>query len=759
MTIEKRYNEVRDSVKKKQTRNNVFNALRTAILTSGRNAVKDNKLNYGIGMYDMAVQRADMYSEKNLQIIKAIRDINPDASLALWNFQRLSNQGHEVEALLPNGDVDERATAYLNNELAPRVGMLYRGGMDMLVNVLNLSTYTYGANALEVELNEGLNEVVDFHAVLPTILEFRLNKETGMQELGIMKDGEFIVLNTNQVFYSPIDPDVDEPYGRSPLLPTLNSVFFQVAVLNDLKAVMHHQGHARFDIQIMKESMYENLPPEIEMQGDDAINAFLLSYIESIKSGFADLGPDDDFVHDDSVNIGMVGGTQGSSMDATSIIAVIDKQVTSSLKHLPILLGRSESTSETHATIQWQIFKAGIRSMQKATERTLENAYNIALRIKGFQSKANVEFNELNVTDRAKEATAEEVEIRNLVAKVQQGWITNDEAANLIVGHDAVAEPVQVQQNANFLNQPVAMTRQTRRLTAAKTQDEYIREMGTDWADEVSTYAPEAIKDTEKTLNDELKAVIKKVEVAGMPPAEVLVEAKHMQTIYMGTPQAKLPPIPNLFQFWVESKILTADLKQKQLNLWDKLVNTVGQAASFIAGKANLLTLGLDIEFDKTDKQLQEWLTNRSKRNSKLIRDVNDETVLKTLWEEVYSGKYSVPSASKRLQEAHNFSPSRAKVIARTEIIGAAHSGQYHSDKQSGIVVAKTWKETLDSRTREDHVKASGQTVAFDDPFIVGGEKMLYPSDDSLGASARNIIQCRCFYTRVLEGEDWEAIP
>ncbi|WP_248314801.1 hypothetical protein, partial [Staphylococcus aureus] len=136
---------------------------------------QDQKQLFGLGMYDVAVKRDDVYSTTNLEIIKAIRDVNPDAALALWNFLRLSNQGHEVTCYLPNGEVDERATKYLNDELAPRVGKLYRGGMDMLVNVLNLSTYTYGANALEVELNEGLNEVVDFHVVPPTILEFRIN--------------------------------------------------------------------------------------------------------------------------------------------------------------------------------------------------------------------------------------------------------------------------------------------------------------------------------------------------------------------------------------------------------------------------------------------------------------------------------------------------------------------------------------------------------------------------------------------------------
>lgn len=48
--------------------------------------------------------------------------------------------------------------------------------------------------------------------------------------------------------------------------------------------------------------------------------------------------PDDNFFHTDSVKVDMAGGTQGKSMDATALINVINQQVVTSLKQLPILL-------------------------------------------------------------------------------------------------------------------------------------------------------------------------------------------------------------------------------------------------------------------------------------------------------------------------------------------------------------------------------------------------------------------------------------
>jgi len=56
----------------------------------------------------------------------------------------------------------------------------------------------------------------------------------------------------------------------------------------------------------------------------------------------------------------------------------------------------------------------------------------------------------------------------------------------------------------------------------------------------------------------------------------------------------------------------------------------------------------------------------------------------------------------------------------------------------------KTWMAILDDHTREDHADADGQEVAEDEPFEVGGEELMEPMDDSLGASPENIINCRC---------------
>lgn len=59
--------------------------------------------------------------------------------------------------------------------------------------------------------------------------------------------------------------------------------------------------------------------------------------------------------------------------------------------------------------------------------------------------------------------------------------------------------------------------------------------------------------------------------------------------------------------------------------------------------------------------------------------------------------------------------------------------------------VTKEWDATGDARTREEHLLMEGQTVPLLMPFTFpDGSQAQYPSDDSLGAPASNLIQCRC---------------
>ena len=87
-----------------------------------------------------------------------------------------------------------------------------------------------------------------------------------------------------------------------------------------------------------------------------------------------------------------------------------------------------------------------------------------------------------------------------------------------------------------------------------------------------------------------------------------------------------------------------------------------------------------------------------------------------------------------------------ARRIARTEHTGAMNAGQQVEREAEGVE-EKEWIATHDMRTRTgrfDHLAADGQVVKVDAHFRVSGERLYYPGDVSAGASAGNVINCRC---------------
>lgn len=96
---------------------------------------------------------------------------------------------------------------------------------------------------------------------------------------------------------------------------------------------------------------------------------------------------------------------------------------------------------------------------------------------------------------------------------------------------------------------------------------------------------------------------------------------------------------------------------------------------------------------------------------------------------------------------------------ARTAVTNAQNAGRqdtFDAAAKMGVKVRKRWVATKDERTRTDHASADGQTVDYDKPFIVGGEKIMFPGDGK--GSAWNIYNCRCTM-RTVEKEGIEAEP
>jgi HK97 family phage portal protein len=137
------------------------------------------------------------------------------------------------------------------------------------------------------------------------------------------------------------------------------------------------------------------------------------------------------------------------------------------------------------------------------------------------------------------------------------------------------------------------------------------------------------------------------------------------------------------------------------------------------------------------------------------VTQINDYTkaLLQSELEEGVRAGESLIDIAKRIDDLYllQIIPDRSLLIAQTEVHEASEYGSYEGAKSSGLMLMKVFLATDDSHTREEHRKADGQKVGMDEPFEVGGSKMMYPGDTSLGAKPDMTIGCRCthFYERV----------
>lgn len=102
-----------------------------------------------------------------------------------------------------------------------------------------------------------------------------------------------------------------------------------------------------------------------------------------------------------------------------------------------------------------------------------------------------------------------------------------------------------------------------------------------------------------------------------------------------------------------------------------------------------------------------------------------------------------VRTTSKNANDAWYQSKDRAKLIAENEANVAANNADYEQALAEGKT-HKRWITMNDARVRHTHRDVNGKMIPIGEAFYVGSSMMMYPKDDSLGASASEIVNCRC---------------
>ena len=160
-----------------------------------------------------------------------------------------------------------------------------------------------------------------------------------------------------------------------------------------------------------------------------------------------------------------------------------------------------------------------------------------------------------------------------------------------------------------------------------------------------------------------------------------------------------------------------------------------------------------------------ETLTIAQNFSADLIQGISSEirTKINSILRQTVLGGFTMREALAEIgstidRGAFKSVAARAEAIVRTEVLRIhSQATQLQMENQNkslpeGYELLKGWLATHDARVRPAHLAAEfryqDNPIAVDEPFIVDGEELMYPRDET--GSPENTINCRCVSVPVI---------
>lgn len=193
---------------------------------------------------------------------------------------------------------------------------------------------------------------------------------------------------------------------------------------------------------------------------------------------------------------------------------------------------------------------------------------------------------------------------------------------------------------------------------------------------------------------------------------------------------------------------LAARLTFKRSRFSDELLaalREVALSALTVAGQQLFDELGRDDPFKLPSAIATAFLDIRENLLSNVPDEVHAE-IMQSIQNGLELGETRRELMARIASKFDEISKGRATTIANTETAAAFNYARDKAMRDAGVT-RKKWLHSQSpdiKEPRDNHVEIDGQIRPIDKPFNVRGVKMMYPSDDSLGAGPEDIINCHC---------------
>ncbi|MDD2853541.1 MAG: hypothetical protein PHY09_16775 [Desulfuromonadaceae bacterium] len=372
------------------------------------------------GFYNFSAAPFDL---KALEVLELLGMLNPDISQALSIWVNLGNTGHEVE-------VEGRNPQAVLDRINALASTVYQtgGGVDGLVNHFLRQIPLMGALSAEWvvadNINDGLTDCVTvpvkrirWQRVDGAFTPFQLTNAITGSNMGSIR------LNPVTYSYMPLMTNDGSPYAIPPFLAALKNIEVQLDATDNISSIIRKMGLLGFiDVKM-------TIPDAKPGESDEAYRNRLARRLKDYAAAYKGNLSKGVSVHYDDQEIKHNATNAGAAAGAKSVWEINEEQIFSAIDIPPSMCGRSYSTTETYAEVDFERLGTKLINGRRMIKRFLEKGYTLDLLLRGINAQVSISFNEHSAFKQKEKAAAEGQRIKNVLSKRDGGMISDDEAA------------------------------------------------------------------------------------------------------------------------------------------------------------------------------------------------------------------------------------------------------------------------------------------------------------------------------------------
>jgi len=360
-----------------------------------------------------------------IRLHRFLRDHVPILKSVVWTWTRMAVSPHRFEIA---GDVSDatRARALdildaLDRRIFPERIVRF-GGFDALMVQFFDTLFTDGSVAGELTVLPSHCGLDRFDFIDSTSLEFEPDS-TGHWQLWQRDAERRIALDSDAVFYLPLDADAGRPAGKSLLAAVGFVARIEQELVRDMRLAMRNAGYHRLHIRVKP-------PTQGVAEPDNDYTARANSYFDSTAQALHDLSVDDNPITWDDVEIEHIGpGSQvTTSRNWYLNHRAMIEDVVAGCHLAPFMLGYSYGTTQTWAKFKYELVGRQISTLQRAASRFCEWIASIELALAGVDVPVRHVFDNRLEFDRRERFEADRAQTDLVLRQLEAGLLTMEQA-------------------------------------------------------------------------------------------------------------------------------------------------------------------------------------------------------------------------------------------------------------------------------------------------------------------------------------------